>query len=100
MITEIHVIVLLRYHETHYIATPMYSSHFKSYSLIACSMLVTYTTQPTHFARHYIQVIMTQNVPFLLLTRDQQHICTYEVQTCYSGPITCCLLYTSDAADE
>ena len=32
---------------------------------------------------------MTQNVPFLLLTRDQQHICTYEVQTCYSGSITC-----------
>ena len=45
MITEIHVIVLLRYHETHYIATSLYSSHFKSYSLIACSMLVTYTTQ-------------------------------------------------------
>ena len=32
---------------------------------------------------------MTQNVPFLLLTRDQQHICTYEIQTCYSGPTTC-----------
>ena len=32
---------------------------------------------------------MTQNVPFLLLARDQQHICTYEIQTCYSGPTTC-----------
>jgi len=52
MITEINVIVLLKYHEIHYIATPMYSSHFKSYSHAACSMLVTYTTQPTHFARH------------------------------------------------
>ena len=52
----------------------------------------TYTLQGlVHFARHllYIQVIMTQNVPFLLLTRDQQHICTYEIQTCYSGPTTC-----------
>ena len=35
--------------ETDNIATPMYSSHFKSYPLTACSMLVTYPTQPTHF---------------------------------------------------
>ena len=46
---RINVIVLLRYHETHYLATTMYSSHFRSYPLTACSMLVTYTTQPTHF---------------------------------------------------
>ena len=80
---------------THYIATPMHSSCFRSYPPTACSMLVTCTTQPTHFRAlctlqdTYIQVIMTQNVPFLLLTRDQQHICTYEIQTCYSGPTTC-----------
>ena len=42
-------------------------SHFKSHPLTACSMLVTYTTQPTHF----------------------NNICTYEMQTCYSGPTTC-----------
>ena len=66
------------------------SSHFKSYSHIACSMLVTYTTQPTHFARHlHTGHHDTKRALSAADKRSTTYMYIYETQTCYSGPTTC-----------